>query len=182
VARELRPRETGAQALRVAGAPPSHAGAAQILHPGRDVSRAEEDCMSIERFTRKQVVAARADEPASAVAAHMRDRHVGAVVVMEGERPVGIVTDRDLALRVLAAGLPPATPVRQVMSTPLVTVRVDESLDAVVLRMREKGVRRMPIVGVDGTPVGMVTLDDVSVLLAGEISTTAGAILDNRGP
>jgi CBS domain-containing protein len=108
--------------------------------------------------------------------------HVGAVVVVQAGRPVGIVTDRDLALRVVAAGRSGDTPVRDVMSENLVTVRFDAQLDDVALRMREQGVRRVPIVDAAGALVGLVSLDDLYVLLSGELSAGAHAVLDNRGP
>jgi CBS domain-containing protein len=112
----------------------------------------------------------------------MLRHHVGAVVVVEGGRPVGILTDRDLALRLLAAGREAQTPVREVMSGDPVTARVDEQLDAVAVRMRHHGVRRLPIVDDDGALVGLVSLDDLYVLFAGELSATAQAVIENRGP
>jgi CBS domain-containing protein len=138
--------------------------------------------MSIERFTRKEVVTAEADETVSQVAEKMRREHVGAVVLTDVGRPIGIVTDRDLALRVLADGRPPETPVREVMSQDLVLAHCDDTVDQIVVRMRQAGVRRLPIVNRDGSLVGMVSLDDLYVLLSGELSTTAYAVLDNRGP
>jgi CBS domain-containing protein len=138
--------------------------------------------MSMERFTRKEVVTAEPDESARDVAQRMAESHVGAVVVIDLGRPIGMVTDRDLALRVLGEGRSPEVPVREVMSRELVTARVGDGVDGVVARMRSTGVRRLPIVGMDGSLVGLVSLDDLFVLLSGELSASAGAVLDNRGP
>jgi CBS domain-containing protein len=138
--------------------------------------------MSMERFTRKEVVTAEPDEPASAVAQRMSESHVGAVIITDLGRPIGIVTDRDLALRVLGEGRSSEVPVHEVMSRELVTARVGDGVDGVVSRMRATGVRRLPIVGMDGSLVGLVSLDDLFVLLSGELSASAGAVLDNRGP
>lgn len=138
--------------------------------------------MSLERFTRKIVIVADAAESAAQVARKMLDHHVGAVVVMEGGKPAGIVTDRDLALRVIAAGVDPNSPVSAVMSKSLVTARADELVDQVAHRMRMSGVRRLPLVDANGALVGLVALDDLYVLLAGELMTTAQAVIGNRGP
>ena len=138
--------------------------------------------MSLARFARKQVVTADASETARQVAGKMLDHHVGAVVILEGRRPAGIVTDRDLALRVLAAGRPPDIEVRDVMSHDLVSARIDETIDEVVFRMRQSGVRRLPLLDRGGVLVGLVSMDDLHVLLAKELSTTAEVVMDNRGP
>jgi CBS domain-containing protein len=139
--------------------------------------------MSLERFTRKRVIVADLHESASEVARKMEREHVGAVIILRGALPAGIVTDRDLALRVVASTLLAAeTPVEQVMSRDLVTIRIDDALDAAVERMRQCGVRRLPIVDQNGRLCGLVSLDDLHVLFAGEMKRTAEAIMENRGP
>jgi CBS domain-containing protein len=138
--------------------------------------------MSLARFTRKQVVLASCESTVADVAALMQARHVGAVVLTQGGQPMGIVTDRDLALRVVGAMLPGDTPVARVMSRELITARADDGLDEAFMTMRRAGVRRLPIVDGDGRMVGLVSLDDLLVLLAGELTTAAGVALDNRGP
>jgi CBS domain-containing protein len=138
--------------------------------------------MSLERFTRKQVVSGSRTETVRQIAKKMEDAHVGAVVLVDNRVPVGIVTDRDLALRILARGKSGDTPVGEVMSGDLVTVRASEALDDAILRMRQRGVRRLPIVTDDGALVGLVSLDDLNVLFAGEIWSATQAILENRGP
>jgi CBS domain-containing protein len=138
--------------------------------------------MSLERFTRKQVVAIDATGPIWKTAELMRAHHVGAVVVTSSEIPVGIVTDRDLALRVVGAQVDPMRHVGSVMTTDLVTIDSGASVDEAFLAMRRAGVRRLPILGEDGTLVGIVSIDDLVVLLSGELSCTVEAVLDNRGP
>jgi CBS domain-containing protein len=138
--------------------------------------------MSIERFTRKHVVVAPPDTTVTDVAALMNAHHVGAVVITQDGQPIGIVTDRDLALRVVGAGLAADAPASRVMSRELVVARVDAGLDEAFLTMRRAGVRRLPIVADDGSLVGLVALDDLLVLMAGELTSVAGVALDNRGP
>jgi CBS domain-containing protein len=92
----------------------------------------------------------------------MSAHDVGAVLVQAGSRLVGLVTDRDLAVRGLAAGLGPDTPVRDVTSDQLVTVGVDDPVDAAVQVMRDAAVRRVPVL--DGDVVaGIVSIGDLAL-------------------
>jgi CBS domain-containing protein len=97
----------------------------------------------------------------TAVARLMRDRDLGAVLVTEGDRLRGLVTDRDLVIRTIAeGGDPEQTTVAGACSDDLVTVRPDEELVHAVRLMREHAVRRVPVVE-DGRPVGIVSLGDL---------------------
>lgn len=138
--------------------------------------------MSLERFTRRELVTIAPDRTARDAAELMRTHHVGAVLVVDGGQPVGIVTDRDLVVRLLAEGFAATTPVRSVMSGDLVTARVDDSIDHAIYTMRHHGVRRLPIIAHDGAALGLVALDDLLVLLSGEVSSVVEAVIDNRGP
>jgi CBS domain-containing protein len=96
------------------------------------------------------------------VAKIMHEQNVGSVVVTKGGRPAGIVTDRDLVLRVLVPDKPAArTAVGDVMSSPLVTVADHATAIEAATRMRERKVRRLPILAADGGLVGLVTFDDL---------------------
>ena len=139
--------------------------------------------MSLERFCRKPVVTILPKQSVRDAAVKMHDHHVGAIVVVEEDRAIGIITDRDVALRTILEGRDPdTTPVRDVMSRNLATVRQGEKIDDAVNLLRTAGVRRLPIVDAQGKPVGMVTLDDLVVLVAGELGLVAGAIKTDRGP
>jgi CBS domain-containing protein len=72
--------------------------------------------------------------------------------------------------------------VGDVMSRGVKAVRADEKIDDAISSIRAAGVRRLPIVDANGRAVGMVTLDDLVVLVAGELSAAAGAVQANRGP
>ena len=85
---------------------------------------------------------------------------VGAVLVVIDGRPLGIVTDRDLALRVIARDLPAMTPIGEVMSTELVTVNAGDDVDVAFTAFRRHAIRRLPVVS-DGEAVGMITVDDL---------------------
>lgn len=108
----------------------------------------------------------------------MREHHVGDLVVVEeknGRRaPVGIVTDRDLVLEVIAEGVNQNdVAVGDVMSYELVTANEDDDLFDTLKHMRTKGVRRLPVVDRRGDLVGIVTVDDLLDLLAEQVSDLA---------
>jgi CBS domain-containing protein len=139
--------------------------------------------MSLERFTRRELVTAAPDQRVVDVARLMATSHVGAVLVVEGGRPVGIVTDRDLVLRYLAQDRPPRdAPIRDFMTGDLVVAQVNDAIDHALFTMRQRGIRRLPIVSADGTLVGLVALDDLLVLLGGEFNSLVETVMDNRGP
>jgi CBS domain-containing protein len=100
----------------------------------------------------------------AAVARTMRDENLGAVLVTDGDRLRGLVTDRDLVVRSVAeGGDPESTTVADACSDiELVTVSPDDDLDHVVELMRQHAVRRVPVVE-DGHPVGIVSLGDLAM-------------------
>jgi CBS domain-containing protein len=114
----------------------------------------------IEKFLRS-VVTARPQQTLAAVARLMEQHHVGAVVIVEGQRPVGILTDRDLALALGARGSSPEMAAARVMSTPVTTVERGEDIFDLTQAVRDTKVRRLPVVDEDGTLVGIVTIDDL---------------------
>jgi CBS domain-containing protein len=109
------------------------------------------------------VVTAAPDAPANAVAALMRDHNVGSVVLVdEAGRPIGMVTDRDLAVDILADGVDPETPAEACATTPVVTGDHDMELEEAAALMVQHRVRRLPVVDGDRL-AGIVTLDDIAV-------------------
>jgi CBS domain-containing protein len=107
-------------------------------------------------------------------AAHlMRREHVGDLVVVEDDEvrkePLGVITDRDIVVEVMAKGLDAATTlVGYVMRTPVVVAHEDEDSGLTLERMRTHGVRRIPVVGRQGNLVGIVTADDMLRRLAAD--------------
>jgi CBS domain-containing protein len=103
----------------------------------------------------------------------MRQRHVGNLVVVDDPLdqgvPLGIVTDRDLAVDVLGQGKDAAhTTVGSLMRKPVVIAHESEDTSAVLQRMRAHGVRRVPVVGRDGETVGIITLNDLLRMLVND--------------
>jgi CBS domain-containing protein len=92
----------------------------------------------------------------------MRDRNIGDVLVTRGDQLAGIVTDRDLVVRCLADGASADTKLEQACSSELTTISPDSRVDAAVRLMRDRSLRRLPVVD-DGRPIGIVTLGDLAI-------------------
>lgn len=123
-------------------------------------------------------------EPATsalAAARLMRERHVGDLVVVDEARgaqePIGVVTDRDIVIEVLGKDLDPAkVSVRQIMRTPVVVAQSNEDVATAIERMRAHGVRRIPVMGGDGTLAGILCFDDLILQLASDASALAEVV------
>jgi len=93
----------------------------------------------------------------------MRDRGIGDVIVVEGDDAAGIVTDRDIVIRGVAEGVDPnRTRLGQVVSGDLTSVAPDDPVERAIELMREKAVRRLPVLE-GGKPVGVVSLGDLAI-------------------
>lgn len=137
--------------------------------------------MSIGEFCNREVVVAERNDSVLEAAQLMRQHHVGALVVVatsDGTRvPVGIVTDRDLVIEVLAARLDPEIVLLgDLMIEPLCTVRERDGVFETMRRMREHGVRRVPVVDERGGLQGIVAIDDLIAVLAEEMTEFAKLI------
>jgi CBS domain-containing protein len=126
--------------------------------------------MQLKEIYTPEVVCCPRETNAFDAAVLMRQRHVGAVVVVndmnDDRTPIGVITDRDLVVQVLAEGLDARkTPIETLTRKPVIIAHDGEALSAVIERMRNHGVRRIPIVDHSGALVGIVTLDDLLVLL-----------------
>lgn len=131
--------------------------------------------MSIGEICNREVVTIEKSAPVARAAKLMRQFHVGSVVVVaDGEqplKPVGVVTDRDLAIEILAHEVPVETvTVGDVMGADLLTGREEDGVWETIMRMRAMGVRRLPIVGDHGELVGILTMDDLLQFVVGELS------------
>jgi len=107
----------------------------------------------------------------------MRDRRVGCLIVTQAGHPIGIVTDRDLVLRVVAEGIDPrVVRVGEFATYDPITVSVGDGVETAVERMRLHGIRRLPIVNDTGQVVGIVTADDLLALLGSELGALCEGI------
>lgn len=131
----------------------------------------------------RNVVTVREFEELAVAAQLMREHHIGYLVVVEptvADRmlaPVGVITDRDIVVEVIAPGADPrALRVGDVMTREPVLAQEDSSVSAALQRMREIGVRRLPVVGSMGQLVGVLSLDDVRDAFAEELMDVARSI------
>jgi len=110
----------------------------------------------------------------------MGEIDAGVLPVGEKDRLVGIITDRDIAVRAVAEDKPPSTKVRDVMSREVLYCYDDQEIDEVATNMGDEQVRRMPVVNRDKRLVGIVSLSDVAQ--TGNATTTGRAIADISAP
>ncbi|MFJ6783227.1 cyclic nucleotide-binding/CBS domain-containing protein [Streptomyces yangpuensis] len=108
-------------------------------------------------------------------ARHMGMHGVGCLAVTEGEELLGIVTDRDIALRGVAAGLDLDDPVREIMTAPVVTIGAGDDIGAAYRTFRTSGVRRLPVLAGQRV-VGMLTVDDLLMDVFRRVADLLGPI------
>ena len=137
--------------------------------------------MSVGVICVRSVQVASPEETVRAVTARMADAGVGTVVVLgEDRKPVGILTDRDIALRCVAQRRDPdTTEVASVMSVPVTCVHESTPIETALARMAGVHARRLAVVDDDERLVGILALDDVLELLAEEL-TSVGKLLRQR--
>ncbi len=142
--------------------------------------------MSIGEFCNRQVVIARLESDIVAVAKLMREYHVGDVIIVQGQKgeaqmPLGIITDRDLVIELLAKEVNLASvTVGDIMSYELVTCHESVGLWDALQRMESKAIRRLVVVGDTGSLVGILTIDDILELLADEMTSLAKVALGQQ--
>ncbi len=129
----------------------------------------------------REVVVAYRDTPLAEAARLMREHHVGSLLVAidRGKErvPVGILTDRDIVVAVVAKELDPRTlKVGDVMTAGIVAAREEDGLSDVLRLMRERGVRRVPVVTESGALAGILTLDDLLEIASEELGGFVGTI------
>lgn len=141
--------------------------------------------MPIGEICNREVVITRVDDSVLNAAKLMRKHHVGDIMVVHQSNgsciPVGIITDRDLVVEILATEIDPATlTVGDIMASELATVKEDIGVFEAIRFMRIKGVRRLPVVDNDGNLVGVVTLDDLLELLVEELGLLVKLIVHEQ--
>ena len=118
----------------------------------------------VRELMNKQPIKLGGSTPVIEAARRMRDANVGAVIIEDGGKVAGIVTDRDIAIRVVAQGRDPNTiRLAEVCSKDLTTLSPDDDLDRAIEIMREKAVRRIPVVDQRNVTVGILSLGDLAL-------------------
>jgi CBS domain-containing protein len=139
--------------------------------------------MSVGRICTRTVDTAEWDESAQVVASRMNSRNVGTLVVLDDQKhPIGILTDRDLTVRVVAKGLDPCSvQVGSLMSGSPETVSEDTAIEAALAVMRRGPYRRILVTNEMGELVGLLSLDDILELLTEEF-VDIGKLLKRESP
>ena len=137
--------------------------------------------MDIREICKPVVVVAYKGMALNEAARVMREHHVGCLVVVEerqlGKMPIGMLTDRDITVSVVAKDLDARTlAVSEAMSTDVVSVRDDDNILDALAVMRRRGVRRAPVVTRAGVLAGIVTLDDLLRIIVAQLDDLVGAI------
>ena len=138
-----------------------------IILEDKNKIRMEQDAKSItvKDIMTKSVISVDASISVNEAAKMMEDAKVGAVIVMENNTPVGIVTDRDFAVKIVAHAYQITTPVKQIMSSPLIATSPEETVLMAADLMYTRDIRKLPVIDNDKI-VGMITATDLVNQLA----------------
>jgi len=127
------------------------------------LAKAREKKQSVSDVMTTMPIVLPADAPISAAARAMRDRDIGGVIVQTNDQICGMVTDRDVVVRAIATGKDPSkTPLVDICSQELTTVTESTPVDEAVQLMRDKAIRRLPVID-DGHPVGILSIGDLAI-------------------
>ena len=118
--------------------------------------------MKVSEVMTREVQTVQPDQRVQEAANFMLNADAGSIPVTEGDRLIGMITDRDIAVRGIAKGYGPDTPVRDLMTDDLVIVRIDDSIEDAATKMSEAQVRRLPVIDQDERLCGIVSLGDLS--------------------
>ena len=129
--------------------------------------------MKISDVMTRDVQTIRPDQSAQDAARFMLKSEAGSIPVTDGDRLIGMITDRDIAVRGVAKGNGPDTPVRDLMSNDVICARIDEDCDEVASRMSEAQVRRLPVIDQSERLCGIVSLGDLAREGASDTAETA---------
>jgi CBS domain-containing protein len=118
--------------------------------------------MKVSECMTSQVETVSADQTAQEAAKFMLQADAGSIPVVEGDRLIGMITDRDIAVRGIAKGNGPDTPVRELMTDDLIVARDDDDVEEVARKMSAAQVRRLPVIDAEEKLCGIVSLGDLS--------------------
>jgi CBS domain-containing protein len=129
--------------------------------------------MKISEVMTTDVQTVSADQTAREAANFMLRAEAGSIPVCEGDKVIGIITDRDIAVRGVAEGRGPDTLVSELMSDGIICAREDDDIAEVALRMSQEQVRRLPVLDADDRLCGIVSLGDLARESIGEVAQEA---------
>lgn len=118
--------------------------------------------MKVSEVMTRDVQTVRPDQRVQEAASFMLSADAGSIPVTDGDRLIGMITDRDIAVRGIAKGYGPDTPVRELMTNDIVCARADDDVQDVASKMSEAQVRRLPVIDEQERLCGIVSLGDLS--------------------
>jgi CBS domain-containing protein len=118
--------------------------------------------MKVSEVMTRDVQTIRPDQPVQEAASFMLSADAGSIPVTDGDRLIGMITDRDIAVRGVAKGYGPETPVRELMTDDMMIARLDDDTDDIASRMSSAQVRRLPVVDENERLCGIVSLGDLT--------------------
>jgi CBS domain-containing protein len=118
--------------------------------------------MKVSEVMTRDVQTVRPDQPVQQAASFMLSADAGSIPVTDGERLIGMITDRDIAVRGIAKGYGPDTPVRELMTDDVICARDSDDIEDVASKMSEAQVRRLPVIDDNQRLCGIVSLGDLS--------------------
>jgi CBS domain-containing protein len=118
--------------------------------------------MKVSEVMTRDVQTVRPDQPVREAASFMLSADAGSIPVTDGDRLIGMITDRDIAVRGVAKGYGPDTPVRELMTNDIICARDDDDVDDIASKMSEAQVRRLPVIDDNHRLCGIVSLGDLS--------------------
>ena len=137
--------------------------------------------MKVGEYCNRAVTTIDSDADLTAAAHMMRDHHVGFLIVLAAggiaREPVGVLTDRDIVLQVLAKNVDPASlTVGDIMTRDPMIAREEDDLGELLQGLRLAGIRRVPVVDSQGVLVGIISVDDAIEVIAGLLTDVSGSI------
>ena len=118
--------------------------------------------MKVSEVMTSEVETVSADQTVQEAASFMLSSDAGSIPVIDGGRLIGMITDRDIAVRGIAKGNGPDTPVRELMTDDLIVARVDDDIEEVARKMSSAQVRRLPVIDEEERLCGIVSLGDLA--------------------
>ena len=129
--------------------------------------------MKVSEVMTRDVQTVTPEQTAQQAASFMLSEDAGSMPVTDGDRLIGMITDRDIAVRGVAKGHGPDTPIREIMTSGIICAREDDDVDEVAVRMSEAQVRRLPVIDDQDLLCGIVSLGDLSRETDGETAHEA---------
>jgi CBS domain-containing protein len=176
------------QQSQAIGPAPQSAGAQQQVPPGAPTQQVPQPRpqaaqrrsllkpVTVDDVVSENVVSVERDTPIRTTVAKMSDRDVGSVVVVDDRQPIGVLTDRKIALALEERPDVADRPAEELIGRDLITVDASTTIFEALQLMSDEGIRRLPIADEDGRLRGIVTLDDALVLLANELDKLATTV------